>query len=447
MTSVERLQITRPEVLWLAATAALSLVLFQNALESTVSLALLAALWGCGAAVYLRPHAGLLLTTALCLLSNSYLLSQKLSASGSYAMCGADGGGCSVLNNAPQSELFGLPVTLFGSAFYFGLLLILAGRSRFKASEAAQTAFYCCVLALGFCGYLGYVAYSLRVSCPFCFSIYVGTLLLTWGIFRELRLAGDGIAGVGQVVGSSASRWFAAICLVSIASGSMTASPKAESSDLERMGFEGLAYQVQGDVKLRGTEPLFGNADAPYLIVEWADYGCPHCADASEALKALVLSNPDVQVRFKPFPLTSQCNPSIPSDGGPERCMTAVAAHCANAQGKYWEYQSKLFSNQTYLFRQTSDLPGDLRSIGGQVGLDLATWETCMSDASVVEDIAKHAVDGKNAGVSGTPTIVVRGLYDDASFVQVMDVRAAAKLIEGHQSGSVMPAPLPPHGH
>jgi protein-disulfide isomerase/uncharacterized membrane protein len=438
--------LNRVDLLWLAATAILSVALFGDAMASTLSLGLLVALWTCAGAIYLRPNVGLLLAGALCLASNAYLLSQKLSASGSYAMCGANGGGCSVLNNAPQSELFGLPVTLLGSAFYLGLVALLAMRGRFEGSQAVRTAFYACIPAIGFCGYLGYIAYTLRVSCPFCFSIYVATLLLTWGLYRELRSDSEGFLSAGHVLGSSPTRWFAVVWATLVAVGSFGTAPEQASADLDRMGFEGLAYEVNGNVNLRGSEPLLGNADAPYLVVEWADYGCPHCATASEALKGLAMSNPDVQVRFKPFPLTSQCNPAIPSDGGSERCLTAVAASCANAQGKYWEYQSKLFSNQTYLFRQTSDLSGDLKSIGSQVGLDLAAWETCMTDPSVVEEIAKHAVDGKNAGVNGTPTILVRGLYSDASYVQVMDVRSAAKLIEGHQSGSRMPAPLPPLG-
>jgi protein-disulfide isomerase len=196
----------------------------------------------------------------------------------------------------------------------------------------------------------------------------------------------------------------------------------------------------RGPIELDGTEAILGLEDAPYLLVEWADYGCPHCARASMELKQLVQEFPQIQVRFKTYPLTSACNPSLDFDGGPERCKAAMTAECAQSQGKFWELQRLLFANQG---RFSDD---DLAYMAKQVGLDMDGWFACMESQAVVDGILEDARAGSKAGVTGTPAMFLKGTHGDR-FVEVVGAGAALRLIEVHSNGGMLPEPGPPRGH
>src|SRR4029453_15571900 len=61
----------------------------------------------------------------------------------------------------------------------------------------------------------------------------------------------------------------------------------------------------------------FDNNGAKVLVVEFADFQCPHCRDAYFGLKPVFdkyTANPkDVAFIFKTWPLNSHCTPSVPS--------------------------------------------------------------------------------------------------------------------------------------
>jgi thiol-disulfide isomerase/thioredoxin len=80
--------------------------------------------------------------------------------------------------------------------------------------------------------------------------------------------------------------------------------------------------------------PMKGNATAKVTIVEFADYQCPHCKAAAEAMKKVFDKYKDkIRFYFIDFPI----NPSGIST------KVAEAAYCAKAQNKYWEFHEKAY--------------------------------------------------------------------------------------------------------
>lgn len=75
----------------------------------------------------------------------------------------------------------------------------------------------------------------------------------------------------------------------------------------------------------------------------------------------------------------------------------AEAAHCAGAQGKYWEMHARLFANQGALG------PNDLPSHAEALGLDKTAFQTCLESGRYAGAIRKMLADGQQAGVTGTP--------------------------------------------
>ena len=84
-----------------------------------------------------------------------------------------------------------------------------------------------------------------------------------------------------------------------------------------------------------GAGPQRGAAKAPVTIVEFSDFQCPYCKGALPVLKQVTEKYGDkVQFMFKDFPL---------NDIHPQAQAAAEAAHCAEEQGKFWEYHDALF--------------------------------------------------------------------------------------------------------
>lgn len=135
-----------------------------------------------------------------------------------------------------------------------------------------------------------------------------------------------------------------------------------------------------------------GPAAAPVTIFEWSDYECPFCQRVQEVLQRLRGEFPDtVRFVFKDFPLRSHPN-ALPA---------ALAARCAGAQGRYWEYHDLLFVGQPDLSR--NDLIGYAR----RLGLDAPALTECLDAGRFRDAILADQREGREAGVRATPTFFI----------------------------------------
>lgn len=135
-----------------------------------------------------------------------------------------------------------------------------------------------------------------------------------------------------------------------------------------------------------------GPATAPVTIFEWSDYECPFCQRAQEVLHRLQGEFPDtVRLVFKDFPLRSHPN-ALPA---------AVAARCAGAQGRYWEYHDLLFVAQPDLARD------HLIGYARRLGLDVPAFTECLGSSPVRDAVLADQREGRAAGVRATPTFFI----------------------------------------
>lgn len=149
--------------------------------------------------------------------------------------------------------------------------------------------------------------------------------------------------------------------------------------------------QRQG-FKLSAEVPHKGPTDAPVVMVEFFDYGCPACARMKPTLEQVLKDMPtDVVLYYKQFPLDSHEH----SKGA------AQAALAAGKQGKYHEMHDLLFDNQ---LAQTTE---DLRSYANQLGLDMAQYEKDFAAAKT--QVVADRKEGEVAGVQGTPSLYIGG--------------------------------------
>ena len=150
------------------------------------------------------------------------------------------------------------------------------------------------------------------------------------------------------------------------------------------------------EVPVSADDAALGPADAPVTIVQFAEYQCGFCARVAPTLDR-ILEEYDGQVRivFKDFPLENH-DRAIPA---------AVAARCAGDQGQYWEMNSLLLENQQALG------DADFLRYGEQIGLDPDTFETCLASGDHVAAVLADLEQGREAGVSATPSFLVNGIF------------------------------------
>lgn len=142
-------------------------------------------------------------------------------------------------------------------------------------------------------------------------------------------------------------------------------------------------------------DPFLGPADAAVTIIQFAEFQCPFCGRAKEAIDQLLKNYPnDVRVVVRDFPLGFH-DRAIPA---------AIAANCAGVQGKYFEMYDKMMADQ----RSLSDI--DLRAHADALNLDIPAWINCRADPSQEAEVRKDMEDGAKVGVTGTPAFFVNGI-------------------------------------
>ncbi len=146
---------------------------------------------------------------------------------------------------------------------------------------------------------------------------------------------------------------------------------------------------------------MTGKTDAKVTVVEFGDYECPACGQfnpTADQLIAVYGKNPDFNFVFRNFPLPQHKNALI----------AAEAAEAANAQGKFLEMKSKLYSNQDQW--KESETPIDVfAGYAEELGLNVAKFKSEVLANKYQSIITGDLSLGSEIGVSWTPSIYVNG--------------------------------------
>lgn len=138
--------------------------------------------------------------------------------------------------------------------------------------------------------------------------------------------------------------------------------------------------------------PVLGNPDGDVTVVEFFDYNCPYCKQASDEVKALLAADPEIRLVYREWPIL-----------GEGSVYAARAALAAREQGKYAEFHWALMAD-----RARKDEAGVLR-IAEAVGLDVERLREDMEAEAVMSHIAQSMAMAESLGFSGTPSFVIGG--------------------------------------
>lgn len=172
--------------------------------------------------------------------------------------------------------------------------------------------------------------------------------------------------------------------------------------------------------------PFKGQMNAPVTLVEFSDYQCPFCArylrqTFPEIYKEYIETG-KVKYVFRDFPIRSI---------HPHAHKAHEAAHCAGEQGKYWEMHDGLFANQKSLGPKALFFNAEALSLDGD------SFQQCLDLNRHAQRIDHSILEGRKAGVRGTPTFflgytdteggkvtavrLMRGAYPYTAFKQAID--------------------------
>ncbi|MBI2475523.1 DsbA family protein [Candidatus Uhrbacteria bacterium] len=141
------------------------------------------------------------------------------------------------------------------------------------------------------------------------------------------------------------------------------------------------------------VNPSRGANDAKITIIEFGDFECSACRDLMPALETVLKTYPnDVRLVWKDLPNDSAHKQAIPS---------AIAAHCADRQGGFWQYHDVLFQRQGYLSED------QYTQIASELKLDTGRFSTCIQNQDTLPIVQKDKEEGLALGLVATPTIFV----------------------------------------
>jgi protein-disulfide isomerase len=169
-------------------------------------------------------------------------------------------------------------------------------------------------------------------------------------------------------------------------------------------------------------KPFWGKPDAKVVVTEFSDFECPYCRQMQPDVQRLKAEyQGKIKWVFRNFPL----------DFHPQAMPSHIAAACAGKQGKYFEFQSRVFAIP-YNGRSLDMSQSQLDGIAQAIGLNMQNYRQCAADrdGAIKAEIEADMRYGQKIGVRGTPTIFINGvLYQKERSYEAMK-QAIDKLLD-----------------
>ena len=151
-------------------------------------------------------------------------------------------------------------------------------------------------------------------------------------------------------------------------------------------------------------DPSLGDPKAPVTIIEFGDYQCPFCRqfwrDTFPRLKKEYIDTGKVRFIYRDYPQAVH----------PEAMLSALAAECADDQGKYYEFHDKVFREQDRRGRDVVRCRAlELKRWAADIKLDTAAFNACLDEERHKDEVSKDYKDLEGLGLEGTPIFFVNG--------------------------------------
>ena len=311
--------------------------------------------------------------------------------------------GCDVVRTSRWANWFGIPTPAFGLAFYSFVFILLVIRTTFPHRKRIW--FYRLTMLAAFAGFIESVflffiqLVDIRAFCTWCLGsalMAVTMFIAAWWdkpdaiegfpIMRMLRFQFITL-GVLTVIGAPVIIYL-----------TLPVPPAAPKQVIAATAIDQEAEQQTKRMLIRDGLTFEGPAAASTTVVEFIDFQCDACAATNPQIKKVREAlNGSIRFAWRNFPLSMH----------PQSGDAAAAAICADEQGFLFPYGEVLLENQKNLYRQ------DLIRYAAELRLDLNVFVPCLDADATKERLDQDISDGKQLGVSSTPTIFVNATMID----------------------------------
>jgi protein-disulfide isomerase len=161
--------------------------------------------------------------------------------------------------------------------------------------------------------------------------------------------------------------------------------------------FDGAHKTLQAEA----NGPSRGAASKDLLLVEFADFQCPHCKAAQPNVQRLLQDFPNAHFVFENLPLTSIHSEAM------KAALYSVCVAKLNGNDAFFKFADLVFQNQEALTPQTSD--STLNDAATKAGLDAAKVASCALTPEAKATVDASIKLAQTLNVTETPTLYVNG--------------------------------------
>ncbi|MGW7367465.1 DsbA family protein [Streptomyces sp. NPDC054841] len=166
-------------------------------------------------------------------------------------------------------------------------------------------------------------------------------------------------------------------------------------------GPEGVYPELEKLARRDARDPLaMGRADAPVVLVEYADFKCGYCGkfarDTEPALVKQYVDKGTLRIEWRNFPIF-----------GEESEAAARAAWAAGQQGRFWQFHESAYAEGA----KEKGFGGQrLKELAQQAGVrDLARFTRDADSEAARRAVAKDQEEGYGLGATSTPSFLING--------------------------------------
>ena len=143
-----------------------------------------------------------------------------------------------------------------------------------------------------------------------------------------------------------------------------------------------------------------GSENSPVTVEEFADFQCPTCAAVYPRMKEVTSKfGSKIKVIWRNYPLTNLHRNSYDA---------SVAAEAAGMQGKFWDMQNLLFTNQP-AWANSPDARKIFDGYAERIGLDVEKFKNDMLGFAAKGRVDEDMRRARALNITATPTILING--------------------------------------
>lgn len=141
--------------------------------------------------------------------------------------------------------------------------------------------------------------------------------------------------------------------------------------------------------------PFFGSRDAKVQLELFSDFQCPACKTSEQVIKDVQqIFGDKIGYSYKYYPLVVIHTQAF---------RAALAAECANDQGKFWEYHDVLYEKQPEFSEE------QLISYAKDLGLKEDDFSSCLKSKAKADVVRQDMKEGDDRKIDSTPTFFING--------------------------------------